>query len=639
MGRWRWRAFGLGLLLAAALGVLAGALEAFGSHPMDIGRPDLGDLAYAVDLHLLAGLAIALALRLLFWRTTERTFPTIVLGGMLMLELGVVGAHWVTKAPFLPPFYTTAGKAVGALAAVIGLALGAWIARSLSRAVRGEAWMRWVRGLAGALGIILAVGIGVANGYLAWRAWPRPERIQPRADRAQFERPDVFVILVDALRRDHVSWFGYPRTTSPSIDRLLSESIVFTAAYTPSTWTIPSVASLFTGLYPSAHQVMSAANRIPEDAPLLAEHFRSYGYCTGAFVANQIVTGTNGYAQGFGTFFPPAPPWWVYHQRTAFERLATRVRRPASAARGWRLNQEFLRWLRATPHEPHFAYIHHFDPHSPYLPQVSDLNAVAPDAPQGPSDPPLFRDYEHELAGTDCRDWECLSNPPTLPAPDLAGMVARYDGEIHMTDRRVGTMLDELRELGILDRCHILFITDHGEEFWDHRGWFHGHSVYEEMIASPMAYRPPGGIRGGRVIARPVAMLDLLRTLCTLLHFETPLGHQGREIPELLGQPAPPDSVQPVLSEFPPYLYALRLGHWKLIRRGSASAPEWHLFDLTSDPLEHNDVARTLPDTAATLRGYMEGTVAELAKAPLANVREIEDPELLERLKSLGYIR
>ncbi len=163
MGRWRWRAFGLGLLLAAALGVLAGALEAFGSHPMDIGRPDLGDLAYAVDLHLLAGLAIALALRLLFWRTTERTFPTIVLGGMLMLELGVVGAHWVTKAPFLPPFYTTAGKAVGALAAVIGLALGAWIARSLSRAVRGEAWMRWVRGLAGALGIILAVGIGVAN--------------------------------------------------------------------------------------------------------------------------------------------------------------------------------------------------------------------------------------------------------------------------------------------------------------------------------------------------------------------------------------------------------------------------------------------------------------------------------------------
>jgi arylsulfatase A-like enzyme len=638
MNRWRWRSFGVAVWLTALVAVLAGVAEAVASRPLGQGAPGLRDLAYALDLHLLAALGVALGMRLLAWRAAEGTYPALALGGMLALELGIVGVHWLTKVPFLPRFYTPAGKLMAAAALAVALALAAIIARRVSRVPRRESWMRWTRGLWGASGIGLGAAILIVNAVLVVQGMPRPPRVALREDAAARARPDVFVILVDALRRDHLSYFGYPRPTSPNIDRLLEESVVFGAASTPSTWTIPSVASLFTGLYPSSHQVTTAISRIREDAPLLAEHFRSYGYRTGGFVANQVVTGSNGFAQGFGTFFPPAPPWWTYHQRTAFERLASRVRRPASGAQGWRINQEFLRWLRATPDAPHFAYLHYLDPHSPYRPPEEDLQAVAPGAPDGPADPPIFQSYAHRQADPSCHDWECLESPPTLPADRLAGMVARYDAEIRHTDRRVGALLDELRRTGVLDRCHLVFLTDHGEEFGDHQGWYHGNSIYEEMIASPMAYRPPGGVAGGRTISRPTPMLDLLFTLCRVLEIETPPLHQGREIPELLGRDAPAEAT-PVLSEIPPHLYALRSGPWKLIRRGSPRAPDWRLFNLAEDPGERCNLAAAQPDTLARLRGYLEGRVAELGRATLMEVSSTTDPELLERLRSLGYIQ
>jgi arylsulfatase A-like enzyme len=638
MERWRWRSFGVALWLTALVAVAATVIELFVSRPTGGALLTARDLAYALDLHLLAALAAALGLRIVCWRAPENTFPAIALGGMLAVELGVVGVHWLTRASFMPPFYTPLGKTVAALGFGAALAAAIVLARRAGRLVRRETWMRGTRGLWGAAGIALGALILAANAALVAVHFPRPARIAVRADAAARARPDVFIILVDALRRDHVSYFGYERPTTPNIDRLLAESAVFTAASTPSTWTIPSVATLFTGLYPSSHRVTGAFNRIPAEAPVLAEHFRSYGYRTGGFVANEILSGANGFAQGFETYFPPSPPWWTYHLRTAFERLATRVRKPQSASQGWRITNEFLRWLRATPNQPHFAYIHYLDPHSPYTPPAEDLRAVAPDAPPGPSQPPLFRDHEKELRDPACRDWECLANPPTLPPEKLAGMVARYDGEIHNTDRRIGRLLDELRRTGELDRCHIVFLTDHGEEFDDHHGWYHGNSIYREVSACPMAYRPPGGIAGGRTIGRPVPAIDMIYTLCGLAGIETPPVHQGREIPELTGSAAPADSL-PVLCEYPPNLFALRRGPWTLIQRGSPGDPEWRLYDLRDDPAERNDLARAYPDTLAALRGYLQGRVAELTRAGVAEISSTADPELLERLRSLGYIQ
>lgn len=638
MGRWGWRSMGVAVWLTALVALAAATIETLAFRSPALGPPGLRDFAYALDLHLLAAVAVTFVLRLLFRRASEASFPAVALGGMLVVELAGVGVHWLTRVSFLPRFYTPAGRVMAAVACLAATVVAIVLARWVARARRRETWIRWTRGLGGATGLGLALVLVALNAVLVLTALPRAARVTVRADAERQARPDVFIVLVDALRRDHVSAFGYPRPTTPNIDRLLGESLVFTDATTPSTWTVATVASLFTGLYPTSHQVTSETSCVPEEAPSLAEHFRSYGYRTGAFIANGILTRSNGFGQGFEAFFPPSPPWWTHRMRTAFERLATRLRRPASAIQGWRLNVEFLRWLRETPNQPHFAYLHYLDPHSPYVPPAEDLAEVAPGAPHGPGDPPRLFDYDKQNPDPNCHDWECLTNPPTLAADPLAGMIARYDGEIHQTDRRIGALLDELGRMGELDRCHILFLTDHGEEFGDHRGWYHGNSIYQEMIASPVAYRPPGGIPGGRALARPVGQLDLLRTLCRMLKLEAPPFHQGREIPELLGQPAPAVSP-PVLSEIPPYLYALRQGPWKLLRRGSTRAPDWRLYHLGQDPAERRSLADSFPDTLAALRGYLEGRLSELEQASLTEVRTTSDPELLERLRTLGYIR
>jgi arylsulfatase A-like enzyme len=632
----RWRAFGTALLVAGVIGVAAGLIETYLADRHV--PPGARDLLYGVNLHLLIALLVTLGMRILLWRASDRTYLTLGVVAFLALECGVVGAYWLNTAAFMPPFHTPEGRRITAAAVLGGLVIGILIGLLLVRTLRPETQRRLTRGFVGMAGLILAVVLLIGNGI--WLTAARPQRVsaQIREDAEHIERPDVFIILVDTLRRDHLSYFGYERLTTPQIDNLFAQSYVFTQAYTPSSWTIPSVASLFTGLYPSSHGITSALRAIPADAPTLAEHFRSYGYRTGAFVGNMIVTSRNGFSQGFETFFPPEPPYWCYHQRTAVERIVRQLRIPHTVSHGPRLNQELLEWLRRTPGEPHFAFVLYFEPHSPYEPRAADREAAAPGVALGPREPPLLRNYREGWGEIDCNDWECLEDPPRLTEAERAGMIASYDGEIHATDRSVGGLLGGLEELGLLAGSHILFCTDHGEEFFDHGGWFHGNSIYEEMSASPIAYRPPGGVAGGQNIDRPVAQIDVVRSVCSRLPIAPPPMHQGREIPEILF-PGSRGEETPVLCELPPHLFSLRFRQWKLIRRGSLEAPEWRLFDLETDPLETMDLSATMPDTLAALRGYLEGLTSEYAQSPLAEMTSRSDPEVLRRLRTLGYVR
>lgn len=639
----RWRTFGVAFVPAASLALTVATLETLLAGRSTLGAPGLGDYLYAARLHLAVALAVTLSLRLAFWRAGPERFPAIACAGVLFIELAATGTYWLAKAPGMPPFYTTAGRVLVAAGALAALPIAILAGQALRRSRASASWARAAsggpgRGRLARAGLAWALLVAVAAAVFAAGAWPRAERYAVRPEAEQLERPDVLVILVDTLRRDHLSAFGYSRPTSPHIDRLLAESFRFDAAWTPSTWTIPSVASLFTGLYPSAHGITTAIQRLPEDAAMLAEHFRTYGYRTAAFVGNQIVTGSNGYAQGFERFFPPSAPWWTYHRRTALELIATRLVKPESGAREWRLNLECLRWLKENEGHPRFVYLHYRDPHSPYEPMQQDLDAVAPGAPDGPVEPPVFSEYEARVSEPGCRDWECLTDPPVLAESELEGMIARYDGDIRHVDRRIGDLFAELEAMGFLARAHLLFVNDHGEEFGEHGGWHHGHGIYEEMVGAPIAYRPPGGLAGGRVIARPVPMLDLPVTLCHLLGMEPPPLYQGELVPELLGQ-APPRRRAAILTELPPWLYAVRLDRWKLIRRGPIERPDWRLYDLAADPGERSDLAAVWPDTVAMLRGYLEGRLAEVGKVRLTGVSSTMDPELLQQLKALGYIQ
>lgn len=642
---WRWRAGGVGFLLAASLAVGVGVLETIVSQLRFVATA--ADLLYGINLHLLLALVVVLAARFVLWRVPARSFPPAALGAVAVAELALVVPYWVATASWAPVFETVTGKGFAAAMVAIGALMGGGFGWLAVRRWSGERWSRAAGSATGLVGVFAVLGLLTANGIALVSAWPRPVRPAIRPEAAQIECADVIVILVDTLRRDHLSCFGYPRPTSPNIDRLFGESYLFSAAYAPSNKTIPSVASLFTGLYPTSCGVRGPYEAIPEDAPTLAEHFRSYGHQTAAFVANLILTPQGGFAQGFDTYFPRSAPWWTHRRRTAVELIAQRLCKLPDTKMGWRINQAFFSWLDSRKDGPIFAYLHYMEPHSPYLPSRDDLAAVAPNAPWGPTVPPLFHDYSSD---EECIDWECLENPPTLPADMLEGMIARYDGEIHALDRHIGELLEVLEARGLLERAHLLFLTDHGEQFGDHLGWYHGHSIYEELVASPMAYRPPGGLRHGVVIDRPVAMLDLLRTLLEILQLETPPMHQGRVISELLPtrgtQASPPASSEfyravetAVLSELPPHLYTLRLGQWKLVRRGHRDAPDWGLYRLSQDPGERVDLCLAEPDTLALLRSYLLATLASLEQERLDLMRTTLDQETLRQLRDLGYIR
>ncbi|MBD3236332.1 MAG: sulfatase-like hydrolase/transferase [Candidatus Eisenbacteria bacterium] len=657
----RWGALGLAALLVLPCALLAGLVEALSS--AGLGTADLTDVSYGALLHMLLAAALLLACRLLFWRQPLDRFPLLAFGAYLLLELAVVVPYWIVTAPWAPPLRSWVGRIFAAGIVLGGIALSVGMVALLVRRRRRGAGRAAAGGAAGKVGLLLLAGLILLGGVLMIRSWPRAERIALRPGAEARPRADLVVILIDTLRYDHLSFFGYPRPTSPNIDRLLSQSFVFRHAQTPSNKTIPSIASLFTGLYPTSCGVRGPFEAIPESAPTLAEHFRSYGYRTGAFIANRIVTPQGGFAQGFQRYFPPSAPWWTHRRHTAIEQLAQRTRRLPDTKYGWRINRAFFDWLGTdeASGEPLFAYLHYMEPHSPYAPGRDDLAAVAPGAPAGPSVPPLFQDYSEDAR---CIDWECLASPVTVPPEALAGMVARYDGEIRACDRHVGRLLEQLERRGLLARAHLLFLTDHGEQFGDHGGWYHGHAIYDELVRSPMAYRPPGGLAQGVVIDRPVAMLDLLRTLLEILELEVPPLHQGRPIPELLagsestggptgsggeadrspglGEPEPaypPRFAQAVLSELPPQLYALRLGAWKLVQRGDPEQPDLRLYHLQRDPGELRDVGAEQPDTLQLLRSYLLATLAGLERQRLDLIESRLDPETLQQLRDLGYIR
>lgn len=656
----RWRAFGTAYLVVAGVALLAGAIETLAASSR--GALSFLDLLYGINLHLLLALLVTAVLRLIFWSARPQRFLAIAMGGVLLVELGVVLAYWLNLALGVPPIATLRGKMLTALlvtgGGLVAMVLTGLLVRRLSISAPPGAEPPRRSSCGSAIGLLLAILLLLVNAGIVLRALPRDGAREVPPEVAALERPDVIVILIDTLRRDHVSFFGYDRPTTPRIDELFESCYVFGNAYTPSNWTVPSVASIFTGLYPSSHGVYGHYLSVPEQALTLAEAFRGYGYETGAFVDNPAVSAANQFDQGFGVFYPSWSPWWSRSGRTFLERLArghAERRTQASWARsdGPQVNARFFEWVderledgssSAAPGElasnscPLFGYVHFMEPHHPYRPPHALRESVAAGAPRGPDRTPHLLKY---LDDEECRDWECLSDPPRMGAEELTGMVANYDGDVRWVDELVGELVAGLQERGVLERCHLLIFSDHGEEFFDHRGWRHTYSIYEEVTGCVLAYRPPGGVPragDGALIERPIAALDLARTLFDILGFEPPPQHQGRPIPELLGAPPPPGR-QPVLCELPPHLFSLRLGEWKLVQRGGLADPDFRLFHLPSDPDEQADLAAAYPDTLQMLQGYLEGMRAALDQVTLGEREAITDPKALERLRALGYLQ
>jgi len=338
----------------------------------------------------------------------------------------------------------------------------------------------------------LAEVLSGSQGEVAWD--PVVLRSQAPVSSASPERPpNIVLIVVDTLRHDHLSSYGYSRPTSPNIDRLLAQrGVVLENAYSQAPWTLPSVVSLLTGRYPTELLAdEAAAFKIPDEVPVLSELLQGLGYETAAFYANPALHAGTGFGRGFETFFaPPADfGWFRRHADDLNRRMLPWVKARAGAGAGDRAQKPF------------FLYAHYLDPHDPY---------DNPDLVEGKS--PYFPDYTGSITGHQVHriygGFDLLQDPEQ----DVAHLTALYDSEITYVDRFLGELLETLGP-ETLENTLVVLTSDHGEELFDHGGWKHGQSVYEEQIHVPLILRWDGHFPAGRRLEGTVELLDVLPTL------------------------------------------------------------------------------------------------------------------------------
>ena len=462
------------------------------------------------------------------------------------------------------------------------------------RTTLDQAWVSFVLA-AGAVHLLLVAGFHLGPAI--------DERLGRRT------RADVLMIVIDTLRADHLGAFGYGRETSPHLDSLAADSILWRRALSHAPWTSPSVGALLTSLHPAALGFGDSRNPVrPDDRVLyFAEILRENGYRTQAIVSHTYLSAKLGFDQGFDD----------YDEQNA--RGPGHVSSPS-------VTDKAIAVLRRAQRQPTFLLAHYFDPHFNYLRhEPFDFD---------PGYDGELPEHMGELRRT-ARD---------LGARDLDQLRARYDSEIRFTDEHIGRLIAALRELGRYDQTLIVVTADHGEAFMERDDHWIGHTktLFQEAIHVPLLIKLPGGAGGGSVIDAPVGLIDLVPSLLRYLDLRGPAGYRfdGEALP--LADPAALRAVdgRPVFSETTArgrWLQSVVHGRFKLIfdRRHQRMS----FFDLERDPGESNDLAGDPPpelrELARALRGWNQTMDPRRPRAE-------EPPELTakeqERLRALGYL-
>jgi arylsulfatase A-like enzyme len=433
--------------------------------------------------------------------------------------------------------------------------------------------------------------------------------------RSEPDPPNIVLIVVDTLRADHVGCYGQSRNTSPNLDELAAQGYRFERAYSTAPWTMSSVASMFTGLYPSSHGV-TRVSRLPNEALTLAEILQSRDYATAGVVSHVVLSRTYDFQQGFEQFEDRVPG--PAHSDISTGRVTDKA-------------IEYLDSLSAAG-RPFFLFAHYFDPHYNYLPH--------PEVDFAP------RRVGRLDATQTIKELRAMS--ADLTAREVAFIRDLYDEEIWHTDAGIGRLLDRLAELGLDDETWVIVTADHGEEFLTH-GWLgHTRTLYEELLRVPLILRPPGGLPEPRLLPDPVSLVALSPTLVDLAGDDSSLFRfQASSLEPLLtgARDHSPGVAFAEVDFIPVYAdnwvkrthkKALITDRFKLIRDDPTGRLE--LYDLQDDPYELRDLAELRPELVDELLPALEEAVAYSRGRAMGEVEAPRSDERLEQLRSLGYV-
>lgn len=437
----------------------------------------------------------------------------------------------------------------------------------------------------------------------------------------------VVLLTVDTLRRDALSCYGSTTVATPNIDRIAARGVTFTDVVASSSWTLPTIASMMTGLTTWGHGVAVSTAALPDTVVTLAERFRAAGYVTHALVANGILAPHRGFAQGFQRYYLPAN---AVRPVSIGEALASPFRHEPL---GWEtstrdVTDTAIAWARAHRDQNFFLWVHYLDPHLPYAPPESFVERM----------------NEHEEMG-----FALDITSTTRPTMDLFADPSRrawartlYDGEVRYVDAEIGRFIDALEETRIYDNALVVFSVDHGEEFWDHDGFEHGHTLYGELVGVPLIIKPPGS-REPRVVTEAAAIYDLAPTVLELCGLPAVAAPNAISLAPYLTGTVRRAGARPIFAGgtlFRSNFECVVFDGWKYIR--SATTGREELFRLSDDPVERNSLVLEYPDIVRRGRRLLEEhartTEVFRAERGIANPEIELDAEEIERLQALGYL-
>lgn len=470
--------------------------------------------------------------------------------------------------------------------------------------------------------VVLRTGPG-PNGDPAWdwALWGMPQLISygVRAPADTAARPHVILVSLDTLRLDHLDACGHQRLTAPHLNRLLDESVFFSAAIAPSHWTMPSHMSLFTSLSPDIHQVTKTEGtaRLSEGVPTLAGQLREAGYLTAGFATCGFLKGNLGFDRGFDLY--------CLRYNNA-----------------WLQNRLVRDWIWTNRHQDQFIFLHYFDVHSDYrtLPYNAPFGFDALFGGPGP---------EKTFSGCSSDGESCASAYLTrlnregvlLEPEERRAISVMYDRGIRQLDFQLAKLVTWLKAQGLWDQTLVILLSDHGEEFQEHGKLLHA-QLFNELTCVPLIVKFPGGKHGGKRIDTPVEIIDVAPTILSLLGLPVPGMMQGRDLTPLVeGRPAT-ESGEQLLFSWSSAAWTISSGEWKLVL-DSFSGRE-SLFNLADDPGERQDLALEKPGMTRRLH--------RLLKERIRRNREIADrlstsgsvpaggfsEEERKRLELLGYV-
>jgi arylsulfatase len=422
------------------------------------------------------------------------------------------------------------------------------------------------------------------------------------------QRPNALLITLDTVRADHLPPYGYPAETAPFLARLAEEMTVYERAYTPCTWTLPSHASLFTGLYPSQHRAITdrselGGSPLPDSAVTLAELLAEQGYLTLGIASGPMLKRHFAVDQGFA--------WYSDDTRRADA-----------------VSDLALEWIDRAGDRPFLAFINYFDPHLPL------------DPPGYPGDDlGLF-----EALDIDVRTFQWSAMPglglDTLPSEVATAMLARYDAEICFMDAQIERLFEGLRGRGLLDKTVVCIVGDHGESYGESGIWGHGGPFRAEQSHVPLLYRDQRGPLERSTVAEPVTTSAVASMILSDLGIESSAPGFAPGPRAVYGERfTPRGSLRMLVDDR--YLYLLLLGS-----REHGGGFSEKLFDLEADPEGLVDIAPQAAEPLQHMRlrfsefmretDVARGKQTALPASGPAGLTE-EQRALRAELEALGY--